>query len=66
MITWVRDHLVRVWVKCHEYGYGYESCMSRSHSYGCETMGRGTNFGIQISRPYGIIGMGKGTTSLLS
>ena len=50
-------------VKCHEYGYGYESCMSRSHRYVSETMGRGTNFCIQISMG---IGLGKDTTSLLS
>ena len=63
MFTWVRYYLVRVWVKCHEYGYRYESCMSRSHRYGSETMGRGTNFCIQISMG---IGLGKGTTCLLS
>ena len=51
MFTWVQDHLIRVWVKCHE--YGYTSPASRSHGYGSETMGRGTNFRIRIS-----VGMG--------
>ena len=55
---------VQVWVQCHGYGYGNESCMSKSHWYGSETtsMGTGTNFCIGINM--GTV-MGKGTTTSL-